>query len=617
MVTWENRKFYIDGKPVEIYAGSVHYFRSMPDKWYDILLKLKNCGLNAVETYCAWNLHEPYQGEFDFTGRLDIERFIQIATELGLYVIVRPGPYICAEWENGGLPGWLLADERMRQRTDEGDYLFYVEAYFKHLLPHITPYLETKGGNVIMVAAENEYGSFGDSTKYMNKCVKMLEDNGIDVPIFTSDGHTQMFLDGGHADGCLCALDFGYEQGALGEEYTRALWKRQPDAPPFHVEFWIGMFSHWGKPAQNYKTKYVVEELKKHLEQHMSFSLYMFHGGTNFGFTNGANMFLDDSKGRRRYRYWADVTSYDYDSLLTEWGEITPKYLAVQKVMSEHLGVELPVPEPVPVMSLGDIELTETTALFDNLENIGTRYESSYPHHMEYYGQNYGYILYRTHVNPEENINMLAVVGVADRALIYFNGIYRGIIDRNDEEDFLDVDGWMDEGGTLDILVENRGRDNFSHEMDRGDRKGILKHVIMYQKNGPSQVLYNWETYTLPMEELQKLKFRKSDNCKTDNADAAEKPIFYRGTFKAKEKKDCFVHPDNFTKGFIVVNGFNLGRYWEIGPQRSLYLPGSILKDENEIIVFDEKHSEHPIISIRDYHVLASMRTDEGPETIM
>ena len=281
MVTWENRKFYIDGKPVEIYAGSVHYFRSMPDKWYDILLKLKNCGLNAVETYCAWNLHEPYQGEFDFTGRLDIERFIQIATELGLYVIVRPGPYICAEWENGGLPGWLLADERMRQRTDEGDYLFYVEAYFKHLLPHITPYLETKGGNVIMVAAENEYGSFGDSTKYMNKCVKMLEDNGIDVPIFTSDGHTQMFLDGGHADDCLCALDFGYTQGVIDEEHTRALRKRQPDTPLFHVEFWIGMFSHWGKPAQNYKTKYVVEELKKHLEQHMSFSLYMFHGGTN------------------------------------------------------------------------------------------------------------------------------------------------------------------------------------------------------------------------------------------------------------------------------------------------------------------------------------------------
>lgn len=611
MVTWKDRKFYINDEEIEIYAGSIHYFRSMPDKWYDLLLKLKNCGLNAVETYCPWNLHEPYQGEYDFSGRLDIERFIQIATELGLYVIVRPGPFICAEWEFGGLPGWLLADERMRLRTDEGEYLDYVKKYFKHLMPHIVPYLETRGGNVILVAAENEYGSFGNSTQYMNKCVDMLMECGVDVPIFTSDGHMQMFLDGGHADGCLCALDFGYTQGVLNDDHTYALWKRQPDAPAFHVEFWIGMFSHWGRPAQSYKPEYVAEELQKHLEQHMSFSFYMFHGGTNFGFTNGANMFIEDPEQKRHYTYLPDVTSYDYDALLTEWGEITPKYLAVQKIMSKHLGVELPIPEPVPLVSLGDVKLAESAELFENLTRIGAHYTSSYIHNMEYYGQNYGYILYRTKVHPTDRVYMLALEGVADRALIYFNGIYRGMIHRNDEKDYIDVDGWMDEGGILDILVENQGRVNFGPEMDKGDRKGILKHVIMFQKFGPSHILYNWDIYTLTMEQLEQLEY------KVNNEPIADRPVFYKGTFKAEEKKDCFIHPDNFTKGFIVVNGFNLGRYWEIGPQRSLYLPGSILKDENEIIVFDEKPSENPVISIRDYHILDSMKTDEGPETIM
>ena len=612
MVTWKNRKFYINDEPIDIHAGSIHYFRSMPDRWYELLLKLKNCGLNTVETYCPWNLHEPRQGEYDFSGRLDLERFIRTATELGLYVIIRPGPYICAEWEHGGLPGWLLADERMRLRTDEGNYLTYVKTYFEHLLPHIVPYQETRGGNVIMLAAENEYGSFGDSTKYTNQCVKLLKEGGIDVPIFTSDGHMEMFLNGGHADDCLCALDFGYSQGVVDSEHTYALWKRQPDAPMFHVEFWIGMFSHWGKPAQNYKKEYVVEELEIHLKEHMSFCFYMFHGGTNFGFMNGANMCAENPENKREFAYCPDVTSYDYDALLTEWGEITPKYLEVQKTMSRHLGVNLPIAKPVPLMSLGDVKLSESAGLFDNLENIGMHYESSYLHPMEYYGQSYGYILYRTKVHPTDRIHMLAIDGVADRALVYFNGVYRGSIHRNDEKDYLDVDGWMDEGGTLEILVENQGRVNFGHEMDKGDRKGILKHVVMYQQYGPSQILYNWDIYTLPMENLSQLKYGATED-KVTHA----RPRFYKGSFKTEEKKDCFIHPDYFTKGFIVVNGFNLGRYWEVGPQRSLYLPAEILKDENEIIVFDEKPTNNPVISIRDYHILDSMKTDEGPETIM
>lgn len=608
MVTWKDRQFFIDGEPFEIHGGSIHYFRSMPEKWYDLLLKLKQAGLNTVETYCAWNLHEPKPGQFDFTGRLDIERFIRTAQELGLYVILRPGPYICAEWEGGGLPGWLLADERMRLRTEEGEYLSYVERYFRQLMAHVISHLQTNGGNIILVAAENEYGSFGNNLSYMNRCVALLKECGVDVPIFTSDGHTDMFLEGGHAEDCLCALDFGYDKGELNEEHLAALKRRQKDAPLLHVEFWIGMFSHWGKPAVTYQAEYVREEVRKHLEQHVNFCLYMFHGGTNFGFMNGANYFADQPEQPGRFFYYPDITSYDYDALLTEWGEITPKYLEVQKIMSEYLGKELPKPKPVPLMTIGDVKLQPAGGLFENLEEIGTPHTSVQLHHMEYYGQNYGYILYRTKVAPAKQICELFLHGLADRAAIYFNGSFRGYLDRNHSES-MSVDGWMDEGGTLDILVENQGRINFGYKMDRGDRKGILESVVIRQNAGPSQTLYHWKVFTLEMDHLERLRVK---GCEKEG-----QPFFYKGTFHTEEKKDCFVHLEPFTKGFVSVNGFLLGRYWKIGPQKSLYLPGSILREENEIIVFDEQPCVSPVVSIRADHILHAMETEAGPETIV
>lgn len=607
MITWKNKKFYKDGEPFHIYGGSIHYFRSLPEKWYDLLLKLKNCGLNTVETYCAWNLHEPEPGVFDFEGRLDIERFIQTATELGLYVIIRPGPYICAEWEHGGLPGWLLKDPTMKVRTEEGEYLNYVKRYFDHLMPHILPYLETNGGNVILMAAENEYGSYGNSTSYMNRCAAMLRECGVDVPIFTSDGHMKMFLDGGHADECLCALDFGYDRGKIYPDHTIPLDARQPEAPWFHVEFWIGMFAHWGEPQQNYAAEYVEAELRKHLEMGMDFVFYMFHGGTNFGFYNGANSFNKNPERPMDYKYYADVTSYDYDALLTEWGEITPKYLAVQKVMSEHLGVELPKPEPVPVMEVGDVELTESGELFDNLDQIGKKHQSVCIQPMEHFDQSLGFILYRAEIPYQNDISYLSLYGVSDLAHVYFNGVYRGSIHRNDDQPYL-PSPWMIEGGTLEILVENLGRVNFGAGMLDGERKGIQDRVVMQGNCGPGQNIFNWEVYTLPMEDLSNLTY---------NGGTEDRPMFYKGTFSVTEKKDCFVHLENYEKGFVVVNGFNIGRYWKIGPQQSLYLPASLLKEENEIVVFDIHPTEKPVISIRDYHILDSMTTDKGPETIM
>lgn len=611
MVTWHDKKFYINNKEFAIHSGAIHYFRSLPEKWPELLKKLKDCGMNTVETYCSWNLHEPKEGEFDFSGRLDVEHFIELAEEIGLYVVLRPGPFICGEWEFGGIPAWLLRDESFRFRTKEGDYLAYVETYFDQLLPRLAKHSVPNGGNIILVAAENEYGSFGNDHAYMDRCADLIEKYGFRVPIFTADGHSEMFLKSGCAKDCLCAMDYGFAEGRWHPAHFADAEKLQPDAPHFHVEHWEGMFSHWGQPLVTYDAKFTADEVRHHLERGDSFNLFMFHGGTNFGFTNGANAFYKHPAERMRITYFADVTSYDYDGVLTEWGEITPKYLEIQKAMSEHLGVELPKPEPVPVMALGDIPLEKSAALFENLTRIGTHHKSDLPHPMEYYGQNFGYILYRTKVPANQRLELLAIAGLADRVNIYFNGEWKGVIHRNDEKQYLEVDGWMDEGGTLDLLVENQGRVNFGPLLDRGDRKGILDHVYVTQWGGATNILYNWDVYTLPMEDLTGLAYGDCVGCVEDH------PQFYCGTFKAEEKKDCFVHPDNFTKGFVVVNGFCLGRYWEIGPQKSLYLPASILKDENEIIVFAESPAEIPVVSIRDYHVLNAMETSEGPVTIV
>lgn len=608
MVICENKKFKIDGSEFKIFSGSIHYFRSMPEKWYDLLLKLKNAGLNTVETYCCWNLHEPQVGVYDFSGRLDIERFLKIAQELGLYVVLRPGPYICGEWDNGGIPAWLLRDENIRLRTEDETYFSAVKNWFDVLMPKIIPHLQTNGGNIILVGAENEYGSFGNSTRYMNRCVDMLKGYGVDVPIFTSDGHLMMFLNGGHADNAICALDFGYE-GHIKPEHFEALDKFQPDSPHFHVEHWIGAMSHWGEPVQEYDAETVANEVKEHLEQNSSFNLYMFHGGTNFGFLNGANTFNLDSSNKTKMTYFSDITSYDYGAPLTEWGECTPKYFAIQKVMEDYLGVKLPKPEPTQLQCIGDVELKQSAGIFDNLSAIGQRFESPNLYSMEHFGQNYGYILYRTKITAGQPINLLVFGRIADRVLIYFNGIYRGTVDRNDEKQYIEIDGWMNEGGTLDLLVDNMGRVNFGPDLCCGDRKGLLDYVFVSQEDGPRQLLTNWEVFTLPMENLSQLDF--SDGLESQN------PAFYKGCFSSPQQKDCFIHPKGFTKGFIVLNGFNLGRYWNIGPQQSLYLPASLLMDENEIIVFDEQPSKNPTVTINDKHILDSIKTVDGPKTVL
>lgn len=455
------------------------------------------------------------------------------------------------------------------------------------------PYLHTNGGNIIAVAAENEYGSFGNSRAYMNRCVKILKELGIDVPIITTDGHTPLLLGAGSADGALACLNFG-KCGAVLPSHTETYKKMFPDAPIFHFEHWIGGNNHWGEPYKFYPKESVAKEVEQQLELGMSFGFYMYHGGTNFGFFSGANLQGVTVQNRGLSRYVSTVTSYDVDAVVNEWGDCTPKYFAVQEVMEKHLGKKLPRPEPVKTQTIGDVRLEKSASLFDNLDNIGSYFQGMLARNMEHYGQDFGYILYRCSIPANTHINMIGLNNVLDRTHIFFNGIHRGTIYRNDERQYIETDSWIEDGGTLELLVENMGRVNFGPETILGERRGICGFVYVMAPESPRQMLCEWDIYTLPMEDLSKLSFDGNNKL----------PAFFKGTFRAEEKLDCFVHLDNFTKGFVVVNGFNIGRFWNVGPQMSLYLPAPLLKDQNEIIVFEEEAVSEPVISIRDYHIL-------------
>ena len=476
----------------------------------------------------------------------------------------------------------------------------------KQLMKQIVPRLKTNGGNVILLAVENEYGSFSNSHKYMDKCAELLRKCGADVPIFTSDGHTSMTLKGGKAAGALTGLDFGYGNGIL-PEYTEAFDRLSPNEPVLHIEHWIGGLAHWKETPQKYPADSVALEVRQQLEKGYHLNLYMFHGGTNFGFMNGANSFPAEQDGQIKMKYLPDITSYEIDGVLTECGDITPKYNAIKKAVEDFTGERLPQSENSPKQVIGRVVLDKTASLFDNLENIGTRFEDEFPRNMEHYGQSYGYILYRCRIEAGQEIVRLSFKDVNDRAHIYFNGRPLGLIERNDDKQYIDVDGLTESGGTLELLVENQGRINYGPDMLRGDRKGICGYVYITDRSGVRQILSDWEVYTLPMNGLGKLKYGKEKRF----------PAFFSGTFKAETGKDCFIHLKNFTKGFVTVNGFHLGRFWNVGPQLSLYLPWPLLKEQNEITVFEEENVVEPWVEINDIHILNGELAYKNAEVVM
>jgi len=570
--------FYYGNEPMQIISGALHYFRVIPEYWEDRLTKLKLCGLNTVETYVPWNAHEPRPGEFHFEGMLDLVRFIRLAQKLDLLVIVRPSPYICAEWEFGGLPAWLLADPGLQIRCMYGPYIEAIDRYYDELIPMLTPLQCTQGGPVIAMQIENEYGSYGTDKEYLSYLEVAMTKRGVDVPLFTSDGPHHDMLQGGTLPHIFKTANFG----SRSAESFETLRKYQPEGPMMCMEFWNGWFDHWGEEHHTRDVSEVTECLDAMLSAGASVNMYMFHGGTNFGFTSGANF---------DKQYQPTVTSYDYDAPLSESGDPTPKYHAFRDVISRYR--ELPrLPDVLvsPKAAFGKILLTEQALLLENIPNISECHRLVNPLPMEMLGQASGFILYRTFVSGPRPNAPLILQDVHDRAHVFLDGKFVGVQDRNDVDKGSMLIEIPAQGAKLEILVENMGRINYGPHML--DRKGITQGVRLQ-----NQFLHGWDVFCLPLERLDPLKFRAV--IKTD------KPAFYRGTFEVDEPVDTFVALDGWTKGVCFINGFNLGRYWNTKPYRNLYLPGPLLKKgRNEIVLFElEGQGLNPYVEFVDHAV--------------
>lgn len=563
MSTFEIKEtFYLDGKPFRIISGSIHYFRVVPEYWRDRLEKLKSIGMNTVETYIPWNMHEPEKGKFVFDGLCDVVKFVKLAEELGLYVILRPSPYICAEWEFGGLPGWLLSGEGMRLRVSDPVFMKHVQDYYQVLLPILKPLQITEGGNVILMQIENEYGYFGNDRQYMEQMRDLLHAGGIKVPLITSDGPTDESLEGGSVEGALPTGNFGSHT----KERFEILKKHVKGGPLMCAEFWVGWFDHWGNGGHmrgnlNQSAADLDEMLRT---GHVN--VYMFIGGTNFGFMNGSNYY--DA-------LTPDVTSYDYDAVLTEAGDFTEKY----RVYREIIGKYAPVPQvefstKIIKKAYGSVKETGKVGLFQALRDIAEPMESVSTRSMERLGQYYGYILYASKIQNEHRLEKIRLHRANDRANIFLQG--KRLLDLYDRELLEEhkISAEAEPGDELCILMENMGRVNFGPGMEE-QRKGIDGCV---QING--HMHHHWQQYCLPLDNLEKLDFSRGY---TEGL-----PAFYRFELQAEETGDTFLELEGWGKGCVFVNGFNIGRFWEIGPQKRLYIPAPLLRPgKNEIIVFE------------------------------
>ena len=578
ILTYDDKNFLLDGEPYQIISGAIHYFRVVPQYWEDRLKKLKACGFNTVETYTCWNLHERREGEFDFSGMLDIEKFIETAEKLELNVIIRPGPYICAEWEFGGLPSWLLKYSDIALRCDDERYLEKVKPFYRELLGRIRPHLCTNGGNVLMVQVENEYGSYGDDKNYLRKVAEIYKENGIDCLLFTSDGTNPSMLGGGTLPEILAVANFGSEPKVK----LQKLKDFKPNQPLMCGEFWCGWFNHWYEENHVHKPQEISAMLDEFFDIGASFNFYMFHGGTNFGFTNGANHMNDI--------YQPTITSYDYCAPLSEAGDMTVTYDAVKKTIERRTGKPAPQieVENSKKAAYGKVVLSESADLLSNIKNLAKPIYNAYPQTMEQLSQDFGYILYSTTVEGPIEPQELVFTQLHDRAHIFINGKLAGVRERSRRMDSVTISLGVGESIKLDILVENMGRVNYGPKLF--DRKGIVGGVRIGQRYH-----FGWDHYCLPMEELSSLVYQSAKDF--------ENPAFYKGELVVEgEPCDTFVELENFQKGIVIINGFNLGRYYNAaGPQKTLYVPAPILKQgANEIIVFETDGCADPTIEFHD-----------------
>lgn len=568
--------FVYDGKAIQIHSGEMHYSRVPAPYWHHRLKMMKAMGLNAVATYVFWNNHEVAPGKWDWTtGNRNIRAFLKAASDEGMMVILRPGPYACGEWEFGGYPWWLQKVKGMEIRTYNQPFLDSCRVYINELAVQVADYQITKGGPIVMVQAENEFGSYVEQRpdvslemhrKYSGAIRDMLIEAGFNIPMFTSDG--SWLFEGGVIDGALPTAN-GEDDV---ENLRNTVNQYHGGVGPYMVaEFYPGWLDHWNEPFVKRTAERMVKQTKKYLDAGVSFNYYMVHGGTNFGFTAGANY-------NNERNIQPDITSYDYDAPISEAGWATPKYQALRELIKKYVKYDVPsVPERLPVISVPSIKLTNTVGLFDMLESAEP-VESDTLLTFEDMNQGYGYMLYRRHFNQPIS-GMMRVPGIADFATVYVNGEKVGELNRMTGKDSMQIK--VPFNATLDILVENMGRINFGTRIN-ANRKGIILPITI---NG-HKITGDWQTYGVPMDVMPVMPKMRSPYVKGQ-------PTLYFGSFELDKVGDTFFDMEKWGKGIVFVNGVNLGRYWKIGPQQTLYLPGCFLhKGQNTVVVFEQLNDE-------------------------
>ncbi|KAG2728794.1 hypothetical protein I3760_01G220900 [Carya illinoinensis] len=613
-----NDMFWKDGQPFQIIGGDLHYFRVLPQYWEDRLLRAKALGLNTIQTYVPWNLHEPKPGKLVFEGLADIVSFLKLCHKLGFLVMLRPGPYICAEWDLGGFPAWLLAIKpAIRLRSSDPNFLHFVERWWEILLPTVAPLLYENGGPIIMVQIENEYGSYGNDKAYLHHLVTLAHGHlGDDIILYTTDGGSRDTLEKGtiRGDVVFSAVDF-----TTGDD-PRPIFELQKEfnapgkSPPLSAEFYTGWLTHWGEKLAETDAKFTAAALKNILARNGSAVLYMVHGGTNFGFYSGANTGGDETD------YKPDLTSYDYDAPIRESGDVNnAKFKELRKVIKQYSTASIPsVPSDNEKTGYGLIHLQRKELFFDILNRLDSIevVESENPISMESVGQMFGFLLYVSEYSSKEDGSILFVPKVHDRAQVFIscssedNGrrpIFVGTIDRWSNQKLGLPKTKCVSNINLYVLVENMGRVNYGPYIF--DRKGILSSVYL-----DGRILHQWKMVSIPLNNLNKVlranpiiqvaysELTKTSARRKAKENVSEEPAFYAGHFSidnVNHVKDTFISFRGWGKGIAFVNEFNIGRYWPMkGPQCNLYVPAPILQHGENVVVLLELESPNPELVI-------------------
>lgn len=592
--TFEQGKgtFLLDGKPFVIKAAELHYARIPAEYWEHRIQMCKALGMNAVCLYIFWNIHEPQEGVYDFTGNNDVAHFIDLCQKNGMWVIVRPGPYVCAEWEMGGLPWWLLKYEDMNLRSLDPRFMKAAGRFEHRLAEEIAQFRLENGGNILMIQVENEFGSYGKDKPYVAAMRDSLRACGWDKTQMFQCDWSSNFTDNA-LDDMLWTMNFG--TGAKIDKEFKKVGEMRPDAPKMCSEFWSGWFDGWGTAHQTRPWEPMVSGIKDMLDRGISFSLYMTHGGTSFGQWAGAN----------NTGFAPDCTSYDYDAPINEQGSTTEKYFKLRELLQKYSDTKLPaIPKAKPIVAVSEFEMTEFAPLFA-AENLPKAIASHDIHPMEYYDQGWGSMIYSCQLPATQNEGLLTIKDMCDYAIVFVDGkligrLYRG----NGYETTLRMPA-LPKGGRLEIFIEAMGRINYSKLIN--DPKGITSHVELATSQPGAEVTYNlkdWNVQLLPVS----YDFVKGMNYKTlaeagldknmmldpspvrvpVEASLRERAGYYKASFKVNNVGDTYLDMSQWSKGLVWINGHCLGRFWNVGPQQTLYVPGCWLrKGANEIIIMD------------------------------